>query len=265
MTYMELNGHAVTTDQLKALALVNYGHFTSMKVEGHAGVRGLSLHLERLRRDCQAVFGTALDTDRVRELVRHALRDTSDANVVVRVTIFDPHLELAHPSRVAAPQVLVTFREAASSQPGPLALQSAVYSRDLAAVKHLGLFGALHQRRSAQLAGFDDVVFTTPDGAISEIATSNIGFITNSGQLIWPRADALPGTTMRLIDQVLDEDVVYKPITLAQLPDFVAVVATNAAVGVRAVSRIDDTRWPTEHKLIDHIRKEYEAIPPERV
>ncbi|MBF6358272.1 aminotransferase class IV family protein [Nocardia higoensis] len=261
---MELNGLPVTVDQLKALALVNYGHFTSIRVEGHAGARGLSLHLDRLTRDCREVFGVELDPDRVRSLIRHALNGTDKA-VVLRITVYDPALELGRPAAAADPHILVTFREAGTVPLGPLALQSAVYSRDLARVKHIGLFGALHQRRAAQLNGFDDVVFTTPEGAISEIATSNIGFIDEEGRLIWPRADVLPGTTMRLISQALDEDVNTSPITLSQLGDFAAVVATNAAVGVRAVHRIDDARWPVDHQVIDHIRKEYEAIPPERI
>jgi hypothetical protein len=29
----ELNGAPVTSDQLRALAMVNYGHFTSMRVD----------------------------------------------------------------------------------------------------------------------------------------------------------------------------------------------------------------------------------------
>ncbi|MGW6335239.1 aminotransferase class IV, partial [Nocardia rhamnosiphila] len=102
-------------------------------------------------------------------------------------------------------------------------------------------------------------------GILSEIATSNIGFIDSAGQLIWPHAEVLPGTTMRLISQALDEDVLTAPVTLAQLPDFAAVVATNAAVGVRAVQQIDATHWPSDHAVTARIRKEYESIPPERV
>ncbi|MGW6335278.1 aminotransferase class IV, partial [Nocardia rhamnosiphila] len=194
LSRMELNGNPVSIDQLKSLALVNYGHFTSMRVEGRLGVRGLSLHLDRLTTDCRTVFGAELDPDRVRALIRQALNG-SDTAAVARVTIFDPSLELGRPSAAAEPHVLVTVRDAGSTLPAPLKLQSAVYARDLPRVKHIGLFGALHQRRTAQLNGFDDVVFTSPDGILSEIATSNIGFIDSAGQLIWPHAEVLPGTT----------------------------------------------------------------------
>lgn len=261
---MELNGNPVGTDQLQALALVNYGHFTSMRVEGRSGVRGLSLHFERLMRDCRTLFDADLEPDRIRELVRHAV-GASDETAVVRVSVFDPKLELGRPSAAATPHILVTVRPAPSTPVGPLNLQSAVYARDLPKVKHVGLFGALYQRRIAQLNGFDDVLFTNADGTVTEIATSNIGFIDADGHLIWPRAEVLAGTTMRLLSQTLDEEVLTRPITLAQLPRFVAAVATNAAVGVRAVGRVDETHWPVTHEAIQRLRKEYESIPPEQI
>ncbi|MFX0581093.1 aminotransferase class IV family protein [Nocardia nepalensis] len=260
---MELNGVPVTVDQIGALGLVGYGHFTSMRVEG-GGVRGLQLHLDRLIRDCRTVFEADLDSGLVRDLVRQILCG-KDETVIVRVTVFDPNLELGKPGADAQPHVLVTKRRAPVTPLGPLSLQSAVYSRDLPRVKHVGLFGALHQRRNAQRNGFDDVLFTTADGTVTEIATSNIGFISADGQLIWPQADVLPGTTMRLISQTRDEEVLSQAITLAQLPQFAAAVATNAAVGLRPVSRIDDTQWPVEHELIDILRKEYESIPPQPI
>jgi branched-subunit amino acid aminotransferase/4-amino-4-deoxychorismate lyase len=259
---MELNGAAATVDDLAALALVNLGHFTSMRVENGA-VRGLGLHLDRLARDCRTVFHTELDPDRVRDYVRHAIGGIADP-VVVRVTIYDPALTLARPGQTAVPQVLVTVRAATSAPQPPLRLQSVVYARDLPKVKHTGLFGALHQRGLAQHAGYDDVVFTDSDGAISEIATSNIAFITGDGQLVWPHAEVLPGTTMRLINQVRDEDVVTDRITVARLGRYAGVVATNAATGVRAVASIDDTGWP-EHEMVATLRKQYESIPPQQI
>ncbi|MGQ4620049.1 aminotransferase class IV, partial [Nocardia sp. R7R-8] len=241
---------------------VNLGHFTSMRCENGA-VRGLSLHLDRLTRDCRAVFDAELQPERVRELVRHALRET-DEPVTVRVTIYDPAIELGRPGAPAEPHVLVTMRPAPQAQPGPLRLQSAAYARDLPTVKHVGLFGAMTMRSGAQRAGFDDVLFTDPDGTISEIATSNIGFITEHGQLVWPQANMLVGITMRLINQSRDNGIVSKRITLSQLRRFSGAVATNAAVGVRPVSRIDDIEWP-EHELVAILRKEYESIPPQKI
>ncbi|MBF6102281.1 aminotransferase class IV family protein [Nocardia cyriacigeorgica] len=260
---MELNGAPVTAADLASLALVGYGHFTSMRVEEGSAVRGLNLHLDRLTRDCRTVFAAELDTDRVREYIRHAIREAA-APLIVRVTLYDPALTLARPGADAQPQVLITMRTAPPAATTPLRLQSVVYSRDLPKVKHVGLFGALHQRALAQRAGYDDVVFTEPDGTITEIGTSNIAFIRSDGQLVWPHAEVLVGTTMRLINQVRDEEVLTERVTLSQLPHYTGAVATNAATGVRAVTGIDDHQWP-EHDVVVKLRAHYESIPPQRI
>ncbi|WP_280426370.1 aminotransferase class IV family protein [Nocardia carnea] len=258
---MELNGSPIDQPDLAALALVGYAHFTSMRVENHA-VRGLSHHMDRLISDCRTVFDADLDTGHVRELIRQAVAATDTA--VVRVTVFDPNLALANIGAEAHPKILVTSRPAPALPQAPMTLSSAVYTRDLPKTKHVGLFGALHQRRLTQRAGADDVLFTTPDGAITEIATSNIAIITN-GQLIWPQAEVLPGITMRLLSQTLDEEVIVRPITLAELPHIDGAVATNAAVGVRAIGRIDNVDLPIDHETVNRLRAEYESIPAERI
>lgn len=259
---MELNGAPISQSDIAALGLVGYGHFTSMRVE-HRAVRGLTQHMDRLARDCRTVFDTELDIDRVRTFIRHALMDV-DSAVVVRVTVFDPRITLGMPGADADPAVLVTLREAPPVPETPLTLRSAVYSRDLPRTKHVGLFGALHQRRLAQRDGADDVLFTTADGLISEIATSNIGVIAD-GHLIWPDAEVLLGVTMRLLSQTLDEEVIVKPITLAELPYVEGAVATNAAVGVRAIGRIDDIELPIDHATVDRLRAEYESVPAQQI
>jgi branched-subunit amino acid aminotransferase/4-amino-4-deoxychorismate lyase len=256
----ELNGVPTDLDRVQALALTNYGHFTTMRVDDQR-VRGLALHLERLMRDCRQVFDADLDPDRVRHLVRHALADVS-ASVVVRVTVFDPALELGHPGADAEPQVLVTTRPAAHPPPPALRLQTAVYCRDIPQVKHVGLFGSLHRRRIAQRNGFDDVLFVDADTTISEAATSNVGFV-DGDRIVWSQADCLLGVTMRLISQARDGHATTVPVTLGQLADVDAVFATNAAVGIRPVSAIDDVHWPDEHPALDVLRKKYESLSAE--
>jgi branched-subunit amino acid aminotransferase/4-amino-4-deoxychorismate lyase len=259
---MELNGFPPALEQLKALALTNYGHFTSMLVD-NGRVRGLSLHMQRLARDCRQLFDVDLDTDRVRHLVRGALTETAKP-IVVRVTVYDPAMDFGTVGSDADPHVLVTTRPAPSDTPSPLRLQAAAYRREIPAVKHTGLFGALKRRREAQRDGFDDILFLNPDGTISEIATSNIGFIRD-GQVVWPRAEVLPGVTMTLINQALDEPVIFDPLTLSDLPSMDAAFATNAATAIRAIASVDDTEWPTKHKEIRRLRELYLDIPAERV
>ncbi len=256
----ELNGVPPDLNQVKALALTNYGHFTSMRVDDQR-VRGLALHLERLVRDCCRVFDADLDPDRVRHLIRHALAGTP-RSIVVRVTVFDPALELGHVGADAEPHVLVTTRPAAPMPPPALHLQSTLYRREMPDVKHVGLFGSLRRRRVAQRNGFDDVLFIDADATISEAATSNIGFI-DGDRIVWPQADCLPGVTMRLISESRDGHVTATPITLGQLADVDAVFATNAAVGICPISAIDGIRWPDAHPAVDVLRKKYADIPAE--
>ncbi|MCI0385911.1 aminotransferase class IV [Streptomyces sp. CNQ085] len=180
------------------MALTNYGHFTSMRVE-QGRVRGVSLHLDRLVRDCRTVFDTGLDPGRVLGFVRGAVPRTGAC--VVRVTVFDPALELGRIGTDAHPHVLVTTRAVGGLPLPPPRIRSAVYTRDMPGVKSVGLFGALWHRRAAQRAGFDDALFVDGRSMISEGGTWNIGFV-RGGQVVWPEAECLAGTTMRLLQQV---------------------------------------------------------------
>ncbi|MEV4115969.1 aminotransferase class IV family protein [Nonomuraea sp. NPDC049695] len=257
----ELNGALVSPDALQALGLVNYGHFTSMRVEGQR-IRGLSHHLDRLVRDCRLIFAAELDRERVRDYVRHALRDVQ-ASIIVRVTVFDPDLELGHPGGVAHPHVLVTTRPAAPLPPSPMRVQTVGYERDLPAVKHVGLFGAMLGRRKAQLARFDDALFVDSTSFITEGATWNIGFYDGE-RVVWPSGDILMGVTMRLLQQVHDRTVTV-PVNIGDIPRMQAAFATNTSIGVRPITGIDDTALPGDHPIFEILRKEYEEIPAETI
>jgi branched-subunit amino acid aminotransferase/4-amino-4-deoxychorismate lyase len=252
---MFLDGKPATTDDMKALALANYGHFTSMRVDGHH-VRGLGLHMERLARDCQVLFDNDLDAGHVRQLVRQAV-GAATGSLVVRVTVFDPALELGHPGARARPHVLVTTREPASQPLPPIRLQSTHYEREMPSVKHVGLLATMYRRRQAQLHGFDDVVFTDAARVISEGATWNIGFIDGDA-IVWPDRPCLPGVTMELLSRL-------RPSTVAELNmDGIGRLSgafiTNAAVGVRAVAGIDDVSWPEPHPLVQQLAEQYAEV-----
>jgi branched-subunit amino acid aminotransferase/4-amino-4-deoxychorismate lyase len=258
---MELDGQPATAEQVAALALRNYGHFTSMRIENGA-VRGLGMHLERLDQDCRAIHGVGLDPDRVRRYVRQAIADI-DQPVVVRVTIYDPGLDLGHPGGTAEPHVLVSGRQAAAQTLPPIKLQSVSYQRDLPAVKHVGLFGPVYHRRSAQLDGYDDVLFVDTAKQISEGATWNICFYDGE-RIIWPDAECLPGVTMRLL-QADARAVAWTSASVAlhQLADMRAAFITNAAIGVRPVESIDLIRYEPVPELVQTLQDEYAAITAE--
>jgi branched-subunit amino acid aminotransferase/4-amino-4-deoxychorismate lyase len=257
---MELDGAPVTTAQLAALAIGNYGHFTTMRVEG-GGVRGLSLHLRRLVDDCAALFDAELDPDRVRHLLRHALGHAADP-VTVRVTVFDPALTRDRPGAPAHPRLLVSLRPAAPGPPPPLRVRSSVYCRETPAVKHVAVFGAVRQRREAQRAGFDDVLFIDGAGRVCEGATWNVGFCAGD-QVRWPRGECLTGVTMRLLQGCEPTSTV--PVTPADLSGVEAAFATNAGVGVRPIAGIDSYRWDARHPVVRRLAGRYGEIDPEPV
>ena len=253
----ELDGVPVGLAQLQALALTNYGHFTTMRVED-GRVRGLSLHLDRLVRDCRVVFGAELDPERVRALVRRAAPGAGA--VIIRVTVFDPDLDPGHIGGDARPRVLVTSRPAAGLPLPPLRVRTAVFVRDLPEVKSVGLFGALRHRREARRAGLDDVLFVDDRSRVGEGGTWNIGLV-RGGEIVWPDAACLPGTTMELLKRV--HPFTSATVRATGLADYEAAFATNAAVGVRAIAGIDGHRPDPAHPALDLLRGEYLAVPPE--
>ncbi|TJZ56806.1 aminotransferase [Streptomyces piniterrae] len=256
-----LDGHPADPDALRTLALTNYGHFTSMRVDDQH-VRGLTRHLERLVSDCRTVFGADLDPDQVRRYVREAVGDKPGA-FVVRVTILDPGLDIGNPAAANDPHVLVTHRPAGALPLPPLRVKTIRYQRDVAQVKHTGLFGVLHHRRAAQLAGFDDALFVDPDGRVSEGGTWNVGFIDANGHVVWPEADVLPGVTMALLQDLHAHTVA--PVAIDELPYMQAAFATNTTIGVRAISAVDDNELTAEHPVIVELRESFLTLRGEQL
>ncbi|MFV2087776.1 aminotransferase class IV family protein [Micromonospora sp. LOL_021] len=257
---MLLNGKPVDLDQLQVLGLTNYGHFTSMRVDA-GRVRGLTLHLDRLTRDCRAVFGAELDQNEVRSYLRWVV-DGCAESIVARVTVFDPYLDLGHPASASSPQVLVTTRAASSVPLAPLALTARRYERDVPAVKHVGLFGTMFHRRQAQLAGFDDALFVDGEGFVSEGATWNIGLIEGD-EIVWPQAPVLPGITMALIQQ--ERAGLQRRVNVTELDRYAGAFITNAAMGVRRIHAIDAIQWTDAVAPVEQIRRRYAAIPGEPI
>ncbi|MFF4159985.1 aminotransferase class IV family protein [Streptomyces sp. NPDC001678] len=259
----ELNGKPVTLDDLQSLALTNYGHFTTMRME-NGTIRGLSLHLDRLVRDCRIVFGVELDRDRTLDYIRKAA-DGITGIAGIRVTVFDPALDLSRPGAAKDPHILVNLRPAGALTPPPLTAKTFTFTRDNAEVKHVGLHPQLKLRRDAQLAGFDDAVFAEPDGRVSEGATWNLGFVDQQGTVVWPDAPVLPGTTMLLLQSLDAPKQITAPVQLADVPAMAAAFATNTSIGVRTVSALDDVRFPQDHPVLAALRDAFAGIPGERL
>ena len=264
---MYLNGSPATAEDLLTLALYNYGCFTSMVVD-QGRVRGLELHLARLRRDSLALFDTEIDTAFVRACVREALDGSGvEQPVVVRVTLFQRDFEMGRPTNRSAPDVLVTFRPAPRSPAAPMRVATTCYERDEPLLKGTALLGQLRLRRVAQSRGFDDVLFLDASGHITEGATWNVGFVRDR-EVIWPEGSVLPGTAMALLQQTLADrgfKVGTRPVSRSEIPEFPFAFASNAVVGVRAINGIDDIGLPADRALEDELRACWLSIPFEEV
>ncbi len=243
---MFCNGRPADTASL-APALVNYGHFTSMQVRDHA-VQGLGLHLNRLAEATQRLFGVRLDTAQVQRWMAEALVQVGGADASLRVTVFSPAFDFRAPLQPVPVDVLV-----AVSPPVTLTTARSVrtvrYQRDMPDVKHVGTFGLFAQRRAAMEAGFDDALFISPRGRVSEGTTWNLA-VLHERKLIWPDADAdaLRGTTEALVQMSWRGSQNRQPLTLRQLDEVEAAFACNAT-GVWALSAIDGRPLPRSEAL----------------
>ncbi|GAA3062989.1 aminotransferase class IV [Actinokineospora globicatena] len=248
-----------------SLALVNYGHFTSMLLTA-GRARGLARHLERLNRDAWIVFGQGLDEGTVRQAIRAAV-DGKIEPLAVRVTVHAPGFDPRKPEADVEPEVVVTT-SAPPQVGGPLKVRTAGYQRDLPQVKHVGTFGLFYQRRLARRAGFDDVLFIGGDGQVSEGSTWNVCFLDEDGTLVIPTAPALPGIALGLIQSGLARtgaQVQARPVQASELPSFRAAFATNALAPVRPISHVDEVEYKVDEDATARLTRAYESTAGERV
>lgn len=246
---LEINGQAATPDQLRALALSGYGHFTAIQVRD-GRMRGLQLHLDRLEAANREMFGAAIDAGAVRHFIRHALgAHVRDASVRVIVQ---------QPDERDPPWVTVTVRPPAGRLPDSR-LQSVAYQRSVAHIKHTGDFGQSYYGRLAERNGFDEALLTGPDGLISEGSITNIGFFDGTA-VVWPEAAMLAGITMQLVQARLTLPQRHRPVRIADLGSFEAAFITNSH-GVAAVTQVDGRRLPVDTAFIGMLKDSYESAP----
>lgn len=253
---IEVNGQAATAGQLQHPALVNYGHFTAMQVR-QGRTRGLELHLDRLTSATRELFQVAVDPDRIRGHLRHALTGTSDASV--RIEIFQ--------SRSGdEPSIMVVVRPPVEPPRMPQRLMSVPYQRPVPHIKHTGTFAQIHYGQLAEQDGFDDALLTGPGGVISEAAISNIA-LHDGTALVWPDGPILTGITMRLLEPRLTAAGLPTrrgQVRLTDLPSVTAALLSNS-LGVAPVGRIDDTTLPADPGLMQTVTDVYQSIPWEPI
>ena len=244
---VEIDGRPATSDRLAAAALVNYGHYSTMQIRGRA-VRGLDLHLARLRSATRELFDADLDPDRVRAHLRHCLGDDYP-DATGRITVFDDGAD--------APAVLVAIREPDEPSTRPARLRSVHYLRPVAHLKHVGSFAQIYYGIQAERDGYDDALLIDNDGSIAETTIANIAF-GYGGEVVWPDAPILPGTTMQLLERRLASR--RRQVRLVELPIFDAAFLTNSR-GVTPVGQIDNVTIPVDDRLMREVVTAYESVP----
>ena len=228
-----LNGAAADADAggLRALAQVNYGHATTMRVRGGA-VQGLDLHLARLRQGNAELFDAPFDEAALRGWLAQAARQAG-GDCSMRVTVFARDFDHRRPLREVALDVLVTAAAPQPPRTGALRVLTRDFLRPLPHLKHVGTCPLFHHRRQALKAGRDDALFVVGQGADARIAEGtlwNIGF-WDGRTVTWPQAPALRGTAERLLQAGLEAQGVAqecRPVTVAELPAFRAAFSCNA-------------------------------------
>ena len=230
MTTIEIDGTEPRAHRLLE-TVSSSGHFTAMQVRG-GKARGVALHMQRLEAANRELFGADLDPDRVRALIRHALRDVKDASV--RVFLYEGS---------GQPVTMVTVKQPAEIAT-PQGLMSVRYQRPDAHIKHVATDQG-HYRRLAHRMGFDDALLTGDAGVVSETSMTNIGFFVDEG-VVWPDAPMLHGITMRLLEVALPAAGTASrraPVHLSDVASFDGAFLTNAR-GLAAVDRVDAQRIP---------------------
>jgi len=253
-----IDGLPPTDDDLHYLATVNYGAYTSFRVED-GGVRGLGLHLERLAVSSVEMFGEPVGDVRLRDLLRTAIGDRRAA--WVRVSLFSPDIWPRMPSEIGAPKVMTSV----SPPPPPLAeslrLQVQTYGREAPHIKHTASMGLIRARRLARSDGFDDALFADAEGVISEGSSWNIGFVSGDS-VVWPQAPMLAGVAQALIASGLSTVGLgqrTEPMHLSVLANFDAAFICNSATPACPVTAIGDTTFKPRPDLIERIRSAWAA------
>jgi branched-subunit amino acid aminotransferase/4-amino-4-deoxychorismate lyase len=233
-----IDGVPATRADLAHAALINYGAYTSFRVEG-GGVRGLDLHLERLEAEARELFGEAVGEARLRELMRRAVGSRGEC--WLRVSLFSPEISPRTPGWIGAPKVMT----AVFPPPPPLGegvrLQTQLYAREAPHLKHVATFGLIRARRLARATGFDDALFVDAEERVSEGSLWNIGFVRGR-EVVWPQAPMLAGVAQALLQRGLGTAGLggaTEPVRLADLARFDAAFLCNSATPACAVASID--------------------------
>lgn len=257
---LSVDGTPATPEDLTHVALVNYGAYTSFRVEG-GGVRGLDLHLARLEAEAIELFGEPVGEPRSRELMRQAVAGREAC--WLRVSLFSPEVSPRTPDWRGVPKVLIAVSPPPSAFADGPRLQIQTYGREAAHLKHVATFGLIHARRAARAGGFDDALFVDGEGRVSEGSLWNIGFVEGD-TVVWPQAPMLAGVAQALVQQGLADVGLTgrtEPVFTGDLARYDAAFLCNSATPACAIAAIGDQVFAMPPALIDRLRAAWASNP----
>jgi branched-subunit amino acid aminotransferase/4-amino-4-deoxychorismate lyase len=228
-----------------------------MQVRAHR-VRGLDLHLGRLRRDSLELFGQAVDGERVLGHLRK-MTDGLPGDLSVQVNLFSRDERAVEAGRAVEPDILIRAGPPAEAGTEPLRVQTRTHERLLPEVKHVATLGLVYHWRRARQDGFDDVLFMDRDGFVSEGSIWNL-CLFDGEEVVWPAAPALRGITMQLVQAGLARAGVpsaTRPVHRDDLPGFQSAVLMNSIAPGQPVAGIDEVELPDHKDLLAMVRRAY--------
>ncbi|MFF1818858.1 aminotransferase class IV [Kribbella sp. NPDC058245] len=235
-----LNGETLHTVTPELLRATTYATFSSLQVRD-GRVDGLDLHFERLDRSSRELFGRSLDAARVRAVLQAGLAHT-DGNATFRLTVLDADLLL----RVEPPIAPSTT---------PVRLQPVQHQRALPHLKHTGTFDLIYYGRRAREAGYDDAVFHTADGEISEASIWNICF-ARGPEFVFPAAPILNGIRQQVLQRGLTSYQTL-PVLLSELGSYDAAYLTNSIDPALPVAAIGEATYAPHPESAEAIAAAY--------
>ncbi|GGY69500.1 hypothetical protein GCM10007387_59380 [Pseudoduganella albidiflava] len=256
---VQRDGEPADRDTLAPLAFAGYAHFTAMQVRG-GRVRGLDLHLDRLRNASHELFGQALPDERIRALLRAALREAAD-DVSLVATVYGAAGEFT--AAAQAPHVLVRTAAPSAGPAGPLSLAVFGHERMLPHIKHVGEVAKTWYLREAATQGHDDAAFTDRHGHLSEASIWNLAF-WDGDSVVWPEAPMLSGITMQVVRRRLADLGIpqrSQAITPEQAATTRGAAVMNSWTPGVAVHRIGTARLPDAAPLVTVLHRAYALEP----
>ncbi|AGI24534.1 hypothetical protein H681_13320 [Pseudomonas sp. ATCC 13867] len=255
------NAQSASAADLAPLAFAGYAHFTAMQVRD-GGIRGLDLHLERLRNASQRLFGQSHADEEIHAALRAAL-EQAPADTSLMATVYSPAGEFTVAGPEHWPELLVRTAPPSDGPQGPLSLAIAGHERVLPEIKHVGEVAKTWYLREAVAAGFDDAIFADQRGRLSEATIWNLAF-WDGESVIWPRAKMLAGTTQGILQRQLAALGVRQAvlsIDRQDLPRLAGAVVMNSWTPAVPVNRIAEVEIPPAPAFVELLRSAFEAEP----